>query len=235
MALYRYVKETSEKKLRFPRIVSLGFIGIGFGLLVWTVWPIVSFSTIAEQLFVQTISPVSEDTIHINAALGIGSDDKVDYTNANTWFPTHPQKKGVMPVNAYSVTIPKLKIENAIVMVAGDDLSESLIHYGGTPLPGQYGNAVIFGHSTLPQFYNPKSYKTMFSLLPTLTIGDKIFVTYDDVKYTYVVYDMVVVEPTDLTPLLQRFDDSYLTVVTCVPPGTYWKRLNVKAKLEKDV
>jgi len=138
-------------------------------------------------------------------------------------------------VNTYSVSIPKLKIENAIVMVAGDDLSESLVHYGGTPLPGQYGNTVIFGHSTLPQFYNPKSYKTIFSLLPTLTYGDTISVTFDDVKYTYVVYDMVVVEPTDLTPLEQRFDDSYLTVVTCVPPGTYWKRLNVKAKLQKEV
>ncbi|MCJ7826566.1 hypothetical protein MUP56_03045, partial [Patescibacteria group bacterium] len=163
MALYRYVKETSEKKLRFPRIVSLGFIGIGFGLLVWTVWPIVSFSTIAEQLFVQTISPVSEDSIRLIVALVTGSGDTVDYTNANTWFPTHPQKKGVTPVNTYLVTIPKLKIENATVTVAGDDLNEGLIHYGGTPLPGQYGNTVIFGHSTLPQFYNPKSYKTIFS------------------------------------------------------------------------
>jgi len=235
MALYRYVKETYEKRLRIPRIVSLGFIGLGLGLLVWTVWPIFAFSTFAQQLFVQTITPVSEDTMNLNSLAISGSGEAVDYSNANTWFPTHPQKKGVTPVNTYSVSIPKLKIENAIVMVAGDDLSESLVHYGGTPLPGQYGNTVIFGHSTLPQFYNPKSYKTIFSLLPTLTYGDTISVTFDDVKYTYVVYDMVVVEPTDLTPLEQRFDDSYLTVVTCVPPGTYWKRLNVKAKLQKEV
>jgi sortase A len=235
MALYRYVKETDDKKVRIPRIVSLGFIGIGLGLLVWTVWPIIAFSTMAQQLFVQTATPVSEDTMRLNTLVSASSGESIDYSNANTWFPTHPQKKGVTPVNTYTLSIPKLRIENGLVLVAGDDLNESLIHYGGTPLPGQYGNTVIFGHSTLPQFYNPKSYKTMFSLLPTLTIGDKIFITYDDVKYTYVVYDMVVVEPTDLTPLLQRFDDSYLTVVTCVPPGTYWKRLNVKAKLEKDV
>lgn len=235
MALYRYVKETSEQKSGMPRIVSLGFIGLGLGLLIWTVWPIIAFSTIAQQLFVQTVTPISADTIRLNSFASANSGETVDYSNANTWFPTHPQKKGITPVNTYLVSIPKLKIENAVVTVAGDDLSESLIHYGGTPFPGQYGNTVIFGHSTLPQFYNPKSYKTIFSLLPTLTSGDTISVTYDDVKYTYIVFDMRVVEPTDLTPLEQQFDDSYLTLVTCVPPGTYWKRLNVKAKLVKDV
>jgi len=235
MALYRYVKETSDAKKHIHPIVSLGFIGVGFGLLIWTVWPIIAFSAMAQQLFVQTVTPISEDTLSLNSMASVHSGEEVDYTNANTWFPTHPQKKGVTPVNTYMLSIPRLKIENAVVMVAGDDLNESLIHYGGTPLPGQSGNTVIFGHSTLPQFYNPKSYKTIFSLLPTLTIGDKIFITYDEVKYTYVVYDMVVVDPTDLTPLEQRFDDSFITVVTCVPPGTYWKRLNVKAKLEKEV
>jgi len=235
MALYCYVKESDITKRKIPRLFSFGFIGIGFGLLVWTVWPIIAFSTMAQQLFVQTISPISEDTMRLNTLVSASSGEDVDYSNANTWFPTHPQKKGVAPVNTYLLSIPKLKIEDAVVMVAGDDLNESLIHYGGTPLPGQNGNTVIFGHSTLPQFYNPKSYKTIFSLVPTLTVGDKIYITYDDVKYTYGIYAMVVLEPTDLTPLEQRFDDSYLTVVTCVPPGTYWKRLNVKARLEKDV
>jgi len=208
MALYRYVKAPAETHVRIPRIVSLGFISIGFGLLMWTVWPIISFSTLSEQLFAQTVSPVSEGTTHLSSLLPTDSGDAVDYSNANTWFPTHPQKKGVTPVNSYTLSIPRLKIEQAIVMIAGDDLNESLIHYGGTPLPGQYGNTVVFGHSTLPQFYNPKSYKTIFSLLPTLTRGDKVIITYDDVQYTYVVYDMVVVDPTDLTPLEQRFDDS---------------------------
>jgi sortase A len=235
MALYRYVKETKVKKREIPKAFSLGFIVLGIGLLVWTVWPIIAFSTIAQQLFVQTISPISEDSMRLNTLVSASSGEEVDYSNANTWFPTHPQKKGVTPVNTYSISIPKLRIENATVTVAGDDLNESLIHYGGTPLPGQNGNTVIFGHSTLPQFYNPKNYKTIFSLVPTLSIGDSIVITNDGVKYTYIIYDMIVVDPTDLRPLEQRFDDSYLTIVTCVPPGTYWKRLNVKAKLEKNL
>jgi len=34
-----------------------------------------------------------------------------------------------------------------------------------------------------------------------------------------------------ISVLEQKYDASYLTLVTCVPPGTYWKRLVVKAKL----
>ena len=135
------------------------------------------------------------------------------------------------PVNTYTLSIPKLKIEDALVTISGDDLHASLVHYGGTGLPGQYGKTVVFGHSTLPQFYSPKSYTSIFSLLPTLKVGDDIEITYDGVTYKYTIFEMVVLDPTDLTVLEQRFDDSYLTLVTCVPPGTYWKRLNVRAKL----
>ena len=118
------------------------------------------------------------------------------------------------------------------MVIAGDDLGKSLIHYGGTGLPGEYGNTVIFGHSTLPQLFRGiQDYHAVFATLPTIKEGSEVLVTYDGVTYTYKVYDKVVVEPTDLTPLEQRFDDSYVTLVTCVPPGTFLYRLNVKAKL----
>ncbi len=152
-------------------------------------------------------------------------------TDANSWYPTKPQKKVVSPVNAYTLSIPKLKIKDASVVIGGNDLSKSLIHYGGTGLPGEYGTTIVFGHSTLPQLFNPTDYKTIFSTLPTLKRGDEIFVTYDGVEYRYVIFDMTVTDPTDLSPLEQQFDNSYITLITCVPPGTTWKRLNVKAKL----
>lgn len=243
MAMYRYVKEVKTPRSKIARIVSFVFIISGFVVLLWTVWPILAFSTFTESLFVNTVSPVGMDNKGAqSSALAsmniqdptIVANDEV-YSNANTWFPTKPQKKINTIVNTYMLSIPKLRIDRAMVTVAGDSLNESLVHYGGTPLPGQYGNTVIFGHSTLPQFYNPKSYKTVFSMLPTLQKGDEIDIHYDGVDYTYSIYDMVVVDPTDLSPLEQRFDDSYLTLVTCVPPGTYWKRLNVKAKLEKTI
>lgn len=207
-------------------------MGIGLILIVWTVWPILSFILIDQSLLAKTVSPLA-DAVGVkplnSVAYATGSND---FTNANAWFPTKPQKKIVSPVNSYSLSIPKLGLENASVTIGGDDLATSLVHYGGTSLPGEYGNAVIFGHSTLPQFFKgTKEYRAIFSTLPTIKIGDDIIITYDGVSYTYRVFDKVVVEPTDLSPLEQHFDDSYITVVTCVPPGTFLYRLNVKARL----
>jgi len=48
-----------------------------------------------------------------------------------------------------------------------------------------------------------------------------------------VVEKMIEVSPRDLSILAQRYDDSYLTLITCVPPGTYFKRLIVRARLAK--
>lgn len=206
-------------------------------LLAWTLWPILSFAAVTQQTLTQTVSPVLESDSTSTQKSKFFGDSKpgeiVDYTNANVWYPIRPQKKIVTPVNSYRLSIPKLHISFAPVIIAGDDLNKGLIHYGGTSLPGQYGNTVIFGHSTLPQFFNQTNYMSIFSTLPTLSPGDKIIVEYDGIQYTYMVYDMVVLEATDLSTLEQHYDDSYLTLVTCVPPGTYWKRLNVKAKLSK--
>lgn len=233
MPLYRYVKAVSKKRVKRSVYLSYALMFSGVVILFWTVWPIISFSNIANSL-ARTVSPVGESGVLVGKQLTPIA-QAADVQNPNTWFPSSPQKKVTMKVNTYTLSIPKLKINDALVTISGDDLAVSLVHYGGTPLPGQYGNAVVFGHSTLPQFFNPTNYKTIFSYLPTLKIGDEIYITYDGVKYTYIVYNMVVVDPTDLSPLEQRFDDSYLTVVTCVPPGTYWKRLNVKAKIRKSV
>ena len=90
---------------------------------------------------------------------------------------------------------------------------------------------MIFGHSTLPQLYNPKNYLTVFTFLPSLKKGDEIQVDYDEVKYKFKVEQMFEVKPEDIQILEQRQDNSYLTLVTCVPPGTYLKRLIVRAKI----
>lgn len=245
MTAYRYVKavpthhDSPKRKRRSSW--SFVFIVLGVAILSWALWPIVSFVLLtAPQLSETLVSPIQDGSTGILSPLvsaaselpGIAGDG-ADYTNPNIWFPTAPQKKVVSSVTAYTLSIPRLGIKDAYVIISGDDLNKSLIHYGGTGLPGQYGTAVIFGHSVLPQFYNPTNYRTIFSTLPTLKIGDDIFVRYDGVEYRYVVYEMLVTEANDLTPLAQRFDDSYVTLITCVPPGTYWKRLNVRARLQK--
>ena len=143
---------------------------------------------------------------------------------------TKPSEK--ITVTEYNISIPKLNISNAHVAVGGDDLANSLIHYIPTSLPGEYGNVTIFGHSTLPQLYDPKNYKTIFTYLPSLEKGDTVIVKMGDLEYEYEVYDMFVVKPDHISVLEQKYDASYLTLITCVPPGTYWNRLVVRSKLK---
>jgi sortase A len=233
MALYRYIKAppAAVHIRRKPFGLSFLLMGAGGLMLLWSIWPILSFTVSSEAYFSKIITPVADAQKTVKSAALPPVAFAADYSNANLWYPTSPQKHVVTPVNTYTLSIPKLKIENALVTISGDDLGASLVHYGGTALPGQYGNAVVFGHSTLPQFYSPTNYKTIFSLLPTLKAGDDVVITYDGVTYTYTITDLIVLDPTDLSVLEQRFDDSYLTLVTCVPPGTHWKRLNVRAKL----
>ncbi len=243
--LYQYIKAppNAPRKTRNGGALSFLLMALGSGILLWVLWPIVSFVVYTAPLFSQVVSPVGQGSQIVGKQAGYlsplvaaasESDSTVstsDLTNANTWFPTSPQKKVVTPVNTYTLSIPKLGVIDAKVVIAGDDLSKNLVHYGGTGLPGEYGTTVVFGHSVLPQFFDPKNYKSIFSTLPTLKPGDDILVSYDGVQYRYQVYELVVTEPNDLASLEQNFSDSYLTLITCVPPGTYWKRLNVRAKL----
>lgn len=131
----------------------------------------------------------------------------------------------------YTLSIPRLSIDRATVKIGGEDLSKNLIHYKGTALPGKTGNAVIFGHSVLPQLFNPKNYLTIFSTLPKLEEGDKVIVEYDGVTYTYRIAEMFEVPPTATEVLRQYHDGSHITLITCVPPGTYLRRLVVRADL----
>ena len=43
---------------------------------------------------------------------------------------------------------------------------------------------------------------------------------------------MTIVPADDTAYLAQDTDGSYLSIITCTPPGTTWERLVIKAKLE---
>jgi len=235
MTLYRYVIKAQSSKLKAQssklKILPCFLIIIGLGLFASVAFPIFSYQFLTISRFQPKIlSPLADSMSSSPIVLG----EEIDLTKISNWFPESSiQMKPSAKISYYTLSIPKLKISAATVKISGEDLKESLVHYGGSALPGEFGNAVIFGHSVLPQFFNPKNYLTIFSTLPTLEKGDEVFVDFDGVEYLYRTYEMVEVSPTDVSVLEQRYDDAYLTLVTCVPPGTYWKRLAVRARLEK--
>lgn len=137
----------------------------------------------------------------------------------------------------FRLTIPKLKIENALVETNSLALSpdNSLGHYRGSAIPGDVGNTFVYGHSVLPWFYNPKNYKTIFSTLDKLQTGDTINLEYNEKSLTYKVETTEIVPTNQVQPLAhykpKYFNDSTLTLMTCWPAGTKAKRLMVRAIL----
>lgn len=226
MATYYYFKKTpklpTRKRLFFWRFFPAGLVIVGLAFLANAAVPIFFYELKNAQLYPSITSPIALGEILT----------EIDYGNPRNWFSVTPQlPPRPSKITHYSLSIPKLGIEKATVQIGGEDLMASLIHYPGTALPGQFGNAVIFGHSVLPQFFNPKNYKTIFSTLPTLKEKDEVLVNFDGVFYRYRIIKLTETTPEDVTVLEQRHDSSYLSLITCVPPGTYLKRLVVRAKL----
>ena len=242
---YRYVKAppgyTLEiplgigKKLRYS--FSLFLITLGIATFTTVAYPLINYQlTFAPQFQKNSlISPLSPPPINeLNSADTPSFVDEVvntslDYTDSSTWFTKSLSSREASTYAVYTFSIPKLGIDHAVVRSDHTDLKQSLIQYPGTALPGNLGNTVIFGHSVLPQFFNPQNYLTIFSTLHTLRPGDTMEITADGATYTYKISQMYETAPDDLSPLAQVYNGRYLTLITCTPPGTYLRRLIIKA------
>jgi sortase A len=244
-------------------------IVVGMLLLGSAVMPVVSFyaKNITQVSQQELIAPIPEENVLAATPLVVAQaaegeslgqdlrqfhsgpvivDADLDYTNLSNWFegedPADLEKRTSalsQHTGQYLIDIPKVDVNDAVVKIGGTNLDESLIQYPGTSLPGKPGAPVVFGHSLLRQFYNPKKsnprrYNSIFSTIMTLEKGDKIYVEYNQVRYTYMVQSKKEVKPTDTFILSQDYSGRHLKLVTCVPEGTYLRRGVVTAQLVKE-
>ncbi len=262
-AIYCYVKaQPSTTKEGLIATISIQqlfrktaplFITGGLFLLLLTIYPFISYRFLVfSKNQRRIISPIADISVaeaqgFINPLISSKSiavakeEDNVvvteglDLEQINNWFPSaslpSPRES---KITHYTLSIPKLDIGDAIVEIGGGEIKSKLIHYPGTALPGEYGNSVVFGHSVLPIFYNPKDYKTIFSTIPTLEKGDKIYLDFDGIQFVYQVEKYFEVNPEEIEVLQQKFDEQVLSLITCVPPGTYQKRGIIKARLIRE-
>lgn len=229
--MYTYIKAPQKiSRPRHSKLAGFGsvvFLTIGLFLIFQATWPVVGwYFFVMPGVSAKIISPLATTFSPLVRA------SEGDSYTPSAWFAGAAK---IIPASQtmfkiYELTIPKLKIESAKVEVGGN-LKESLVAWPTSALPGGYGNNIIFGHSELPQFASPKSYSGIFTFLMDLNEGDEIFLNYDAVRYRYKVVSKKVVEPDDISVLEQRFDSAYVTLITCVPPGTLWKRGIIRAKI----
>lgn len=122
------------------------------------------------------------------------------------------------------VEIPK--IECRLPIYHGTDeavLQVAIGHIEGTSLPvgGLSSHCVISGHRGLPS-------AKLFTNLDQVALGDTVLIHVLDETLTYIVDQILVVEPHDTSALAIDMACDYLTLVTCTPYGINSHRLLVR-------
>ena len=158
----------------------------------------------------------------------------VDDRSGSWWGIGLPDVDGVSGEND-TLFIPKIGVEAPVKYAASKKpadinalLLEGVVHYQGTAFPGEVGNVFVTGHSSY-YWWSEGKYNTVFSLLDKLVVGDVVYVNYNKKRYIYKVYESVVVSPKEVS-VLNQGDDSILSLMTCTPVGTNYRRLVVRAR-----
>lgn len=220
--------------IRFQKLLAAGLVIIGFFLLAVTFIPTTISSYLLwlnrpADIFNPQVTSVYPRPIYLDPwgrypanSPDLPSLSPGDTASSSAFF---------TPEEYFYLTLPGQKITRLPVHVNGGDLKAHPIHYPGTSLPGLAGNVVVFGHSSLPILYTPKNPYTVFNPLTRVKIGDEIIANFSGVDFFYRVSQIRQVKPEVTDYLTQRFDSHQLTLVTCVPLGTYLRRLIITSDL----
>jgi sortase A len=136
----------------------------------------------------------------------------------------------------FSVVIPKIGA-NARVIAGVDTSNEreysEVLKKGvaqalGTAFPGEGGHIFLFAHST-DYWWNINTYNAVFYLLGKLEKGDDINIFYKGERFVYQVIDTRIVDPSEVEYITRKTNTEFLTLQTCWPLGTTFKRLLVFA------
>lgn len=148
-----------------------------------------------------------------------------------------PQIKGSADAEQHTSTLSLDQLPEPLPLVYSGTLEEERLQEylkeGAVVLPlgtafGKPGNVVITAHSSGTAAFGP--YRFAFSKLSELEAGQQFRVSTPTATYTYQVYGKEIVWPHQVDKLPSG-DRSTVTLVTCWPLWTNFKRLLVHAEL----
>lgn len=189
-----------------------------------------------------------EDELTLEQEEGIGTDPENPDTDGDGFNDGTELRLGLDPTNSDPearasgrLIVDKIGIGPPVVWVQENTqeayqkgLESGVIHVPGTAYPGQIGNAYVTGHSS-DYAFKPGEYKDILSRQADLEIGDEVQIemTFSNGRkalYTYKMYQKDIVQP-DNPILFQVENKPVLTLATCWPLNTSWKRLMQKYDL----
>lgn len=148
-----------------------------------------------------------------------------------------PNPTPTSPTPEQAPTLAIDQIDQPLPLIYSDTLEETAIQQylkqGAVVLPlgtsfGQPGNVVITAHSSGFESFGP--YRFAFAKLGELEVGQEFQVATNATTYTYRVYNKEIVYPHEVHKLPQD-NRSTITLVTCWPIWTNFKRLLVHSEL----
>ena|SRR3990167_7951544 len=155
----------------------------------------------------------------------------IDKKPVEVLVPADPNFSIIIPkIGANAKVIANVNAASELEYTAA--LKKGVAHAGGTSFPGEDSSIYLFAHST-DYFYNVGTYNAIFYLIYKLEIGDEISLIYKGVRYKYLVSEKKIVSANEVQYLTRKTDFEYLTLQTCWPLGTTFKRLLVFARPAK--
>ncbi len=127
------------------------------------------------------------------------------------------------PQHAIRLQIPKINQDVPVVEGDGwEQLKKGVGHYIRSANPGEAGNVVLSAHNDI--------HGEIFRDLDQLDEGDLVILFSERQSYTYVVTDVLIVEPNQVE-FLESTNESITTLISCYPYLVDNKRIVVRANL----
>ena len=143
----------------------------------------------------------------------------------------------------FYLKIEKLNLAAPLIWPSGasEEIIQSSLNHGAViyptnAAPGQSGNCYITGHSS-DYWWKDGKYKQIFASLDKLEANDEVIIeavqkNNKTIRYAYKIVSKEVVGAGDPN-LFADTQKNILTLTTCWPVGTNWKRLMLKGELKE--
>jgi sortase A len=174
---------------------------------------------VSERLFDQSETTASQSTFAVDRLPG-GHSSPTAPGGALPDIPAHlqnwvlPQPAAVAvpsqeSASATRIVIPKINVDAPIIQgVTWEDLKKGVGQLPGSAKPGERGNMYLAAHNDI--------YGEIFRYLEDLEPGDEYYIYTGETKFTYVVREKRIIEPTETSVMLPT-TEPVATLQTCYP------------------
>lgn len=229
-----------QQAIKLAKVVAIIYVA-SFLIINWT--------EVSWIFNYKVVSNIVEDFFNPYPSIDASAMDAYFYPNhsqslsnnmaTSTASTNTPEVKSTYTDKQNTIEIPKINISAPIIFSQSTDknalmkdLDRGVIYYPGSVYPGQIGQIIILGHSA-PAGWPKIKYEWVFSDLNSLAVGDKILIDLNNKQYTYIVRQKTIIaRGADVPTYSSATSNSFLTLISCWPPGKDYQRIAVQAELE---